>query len=89
MEVVLKICVEVCWDLVDLVELEVLVDIDCEDWVVDALLLLSQASNITWTCCVGHSFAGSISGNYQNTAKYIKMCCKKDQCLEVIASYSL
>ena len=44
MEVTLKIGSDDCWDLVDLVELEVLPDSEFSDWVVDALLLLSQAS---------------------------------------------
>jgi len=39
-----------CWDLVDLVELEVLADMGLEDWLL-LLVVLSLASNMTW----GHS----------------------------------
>jgi len=39
-----------CWDLVDLVELEVLADMGLEDWLL-LLVVLSLTSNMTW----GHS----------------------------------
>jgi len=43
----IEVTFNICWDLVDLEELDVFTETEFEDWVVDALLLLSQASNMT------------------------------------------
>ena len=43
----MEVTFNICWDLVDLEELDVFTEPEFKDWVVDALLLLSQASNMT------------------------------------------